>query len=121
MALTRPIPERAMPIVAILRRDVRRPPYTTLRPFTRGSTGLRWFRNHETLCPIGLHPKATSQDPDDEYDALWIEEMFEPRTEHLRRTYRRAFYALIDWWDEQTDPHAAVHAIWPTKVATEEA
>jgi hypothetical protein len=99
--LTRPIPDAAVPVLELLRRDVPRPD-----PGNLNGTVLRWFMFTRTgmgqYCdPLGLHPNAVCGTPRIP-DAL-------PGVPVLRREMMQAF---ADWWDEQTDPQAAVDAVW---------
>jgi len=127
MSLTRTIPARAMLVVEVLRRDVRRPSVKQLRLGAKELGVLRWFsRDGESVCPVGLHPAATSKyrediylDPDSIYKAQWLEDLLRPDDE-TRLTHRRiedAFCDFLDWWDEQRDAAAAVEAVWPRRDA----
>lgn len=96
--LTAPIPPNAMPVVEILRRDVRRPGV----PKSSSIAGicLRWTRKRWKghCCAMGLHPEAKGPNP-------WDARAF-PAT----RSAIRAFYK---WFDGQTDGEAVRDAIWP--------
>ena len=90
------IPAEAMPVVEVLRRDVPRP--ETLPEFR--NTRLRWGRTSRRFgkCAMGLHPKA------------WHDT---PMTEDTFPAPESAVVAFYGWWDSQTDPQAAVDAVWP--------
>jgi hypothetical protein len=130
--LTRPIPLSAMPIVAVLRRDVRRPSARTLRPVN--VTGdvpaepcLRWVDPEKgTICPLGRHPKATKPDPDSSPDeAPWLTtaiygssvRLLSVSDSGLEDDVADACLDFMEWWDAQTDAKAAVEAVWPRKRA----
>ena len=98
MSLTRPIPEAARPVVKILRRDVQRP--RELPIVCRNMTHLRW--PHRAMsCPMGLHPKSSCSSP----------ELTEDFAYH--RTPQEGVEEFANWWDAQTDPQAAMDAVWP--------
>jgi hypothetical protein len=105
MPLTRPIPPEALPIAEILRRDVARPDPDESKlmesPFDKGAKVIRWATEpaYACLCPMGMHPDAQSPLPS------YAEEF--PACEDAG-----AVDAFGTWFDEQTDPHAAVEAIW---------
>jgi hypothetical protein len=99
-----PIPPEAMPVVRIIRRKVRRP--ATLPSFRNGQRGgpLRFGKKpNEAYCPMGALPNAIHITP------------CTPRQAGLPDGLNRAFNAFVGWWDSQTDPQAAVDAVWPTK------
>jgi len=95
MSFTREIPDTALPIVEILRRDVPKP--DELPTYAAGA--LRW-NEFRCACPMGLHPQATSPVP-------VHEDQFPPYPNgHIVRQF-------AVWWDNQKDAKAAVNAIWP--------
>ena len=68
------IPEAAMPVVEVIRREVPRPkelPYYTsklwvvevLYPKVSLAKALRWRVEREYCCPMGLHPKSARKEP----------------------------------------------------------
>ena len=102
--LTRAIPEGAMPVVEILRRDVPRPGYlpvgnplrfdmvlgkrTSLSGRIVDGNGFGWS------CPMGLHPESHGRD------------------EPCGIPFGEGGEAFSEWWDEQEDAKAAVDAVW---------
>ena len=96
MPLTRPIPPEAMPIIEIIRRDVSRP----TEPPRIYSRRLRWKTPRGWACLLGLHTECEWPDPRHAGS-------FKPLVDGP------AFYAAIDWFDEQDDPEAATDAVWP--------
>ena len=91
--LTRPIPDAALPVVEILRRDVQRP---AILPF---GAPLRFYRflisgDHGWSCPMGLHPESRGRD------------------EPCAIPFGEAGEAFSEWWDEQEDAQAATDAAW---------
>ena len=105
----KPIPEDAIPVVEILRKDVRRP--SELPHIGKGcndmpvlrwkSTDRRTFLGQE-CCPMGLHPEATDPCPYDDDSA------FPASFDEIE--------AFADWWDslELSDASEAMDAIWPS-------
>lgn len=98
MPLTRPIPEVAYPVLEILRAEVPRP--GTL-PIPKGTSAcyLRW----NSYCPMGLHLDSTWPTPASRVSFAG------------GKCSSDAIEAFADWFDGQTDPQAAVDAIWPTE------
>lgn len=106
-----PIPAEAMPVVEILRLDVRRP---RKLPLIAAEHSLRWakrrwyeamFQEEPTFyCPMGLHHMALSATPVDR------------RTFHPSVT-DEAVRVFFRWWDnlKQEDAAEAVEAIWPRR------
>lgn len=102
--LTRPVPAEAMPIIELLRRDVRRPQHLPVGNPLRFDMALvkrmsisgrgADVDNMGWSCPMGLHPEARGRD------------------EPYGLPFGDAGEALGDWWDEQTDAKAAVDAVW---------
>jgi hypothetical protein len=92
--LTRPIPKEALPVVELLRKDVPRP--SELPQITWGLCKLRFSND---CSAMGLHPESFGGDP---YDQI---------TFSLSVSYKE-IKAFRRWWDEQTDPQAAVDAVW---------
>ena len=91
-----------MPVVRILRRDVKRPAKSRLKwvPSEGHERGGNcrfdgWF------CPIGLHPAAQSADP--------ISSAGFPLASN------RAIKSTGTWWDSLTlaEARAAIDLIWP--------
>jgi len=91
------IPEEAMPVVKMLRRDVRRPKKL---PIMKGNS-LRWENG---CCAMGLHPAATAPCPG------WICDFLEPVKSEITSVSIEGFY---NWFDAQWDAQATVDAIWP--------
>jgi hypothetical protein len=83
-----------MPVVRVLRRDVKRPNKLPI------GEAFHWFGYK---CPMGLHPKST-------YPAPLVSEFFAGG-----ECSTRAVVAFAGWWDSQTDAQAAVDAVWPRK------
>jgi len=91
-----PIPDDAMPVVEILRRDVPKP--KDLPKPTRNDCWLRFCNGY---CPMGLHSEALTPAPMNNSE-------FPLATDDSRRVFEY-------FWDNQTDPQAAVDAVWPDK------
>lgn len=124
MAATRPIPAEALPIAERLRERARRPAELPVRFDGR----LRWWVGGEPCCPIGFDPVAESKDPFRWRDAQFFLECIFPfpgdccdapwdcdHPDELQVWYdtvKPAFYAFINWWDEQRDARAAVEVVW---------
>lgn len=85
------IPVEAMPVVEILRRDVKRP---RVLP-TEDGGAMRWHGR----CPMGLCCEATA---------------IAPYTEGSFPAEYEAIKAFAGWWDNQKDAEAAVEEIWPS-------
>lgn len=90
-----PIPETAMPVVKVLRRDVLKPKSL---PVLRGKR-LRWPPD---FCPMGLHLKS--------YDMLPVLASNFANSE----CSQAAVEAFWRWWDQVSieDAQEAVNAIW---------
>jgi hypothetical protein len=109
------IPPEAMPVVEILRRDVKRPRRLPQKHDTicggRWATVLRWNESFPKFycCPMGLHPESQSSSPDD--CSTFIERLEEMPLMH------KAVQAFGKWWDSiaYPDRKAAVDAVWPRK------
>lgn len=91
--LTRPVPEAALDVVLLLRREVRRPahlPVGNPLRFDRVwiSGGMGWS------CPMGLHPDSRGRD------------------EPCGIPFGEAGESFSAWWDEQEDAKAATDAVW---------
>lgn len=95
-----PIPESAMPVVKVLRRDVPRP---TCLPTCNWDDVLRWATPRKEMCPMGLHPFSRSPVP----SARW--------SFANGRCSGQAVYEFFHWWDYLTeaDAQGALDAIWP--------
>lgn len=93
----RAIPKAALPVVEIIRRDVPRPEELPTLGFE--NVVLRW-RNKKTKCPMGLPDASTAVAP-----AVGTSFAGGVCTD-------TAVKAFGVWWDQQTDPQAAVDAVW---------
>lgn len=95
----RVIPAAAAPVVAAIRRNVPRPQPRDFAALT-GSVRLRC----SGTCPQGMIPGARVRTPyrSDDFDGRVSAENLQ--TEAIR--------AFARWWDSQTDPEAAVAAVW---------
>lgn len=93
------IPQAAMPVVEMLRRDVPRP--EELPSFLHLGRCLRWNRKGP-CCPMGLHPKSTTGIPIRESE-------FAGGIHSVSR-----IHFFFDWWDNlpEKDAKEAVDAIW---------
>ena len=101
--LTREIPPEAMPVVEILRRDVPRPEELPGDKWPSLSWPSPYWRRCSRLgvcCPMGLHPKSLFNAPNDA--SVFAD----------GETTDDAVDSFGKWWDEQTDPQAAVDSIW---------
>lgn len=105
MSLTRPIPKEAEDIAAMIRAEVPRPkslPESALAGPSMAS--LRWPHPMFALCcPMGFLPAAENGEPSDY--GCFAEGAFETEA-------NEAIWSFGQWWDEQTDPQAAVDAVW---------
>lgn len=93
MSLTRPIPERCSGIVEAIRDVVPRPVTLPVEGIS-----LRWFRDDEEFCPMGLHPKSKCSLPHGSKDFPGFGD--------------EAVVRFGEWWDAQKDAVAAVDAVW---------
>lgn len=104
MTLTRPIPALAMPVAKVIRRDVARPkrlPKLCNIPDWDGEgQALRWRVSRNFSCPMGQHPLA------------WALAPTERREFPIPGCNQASIGSFGKWWDEQTDPLAAVNAVW---------
>lgn len=102
-----PIPEAALPVVEILRRDVPRPetlPGTlSMKPSGWCRPPLRFINLPGCPCPMGLHPDSITPCPGTE-DAF-----------AGGKCFYRSIYEFFHWWDDlgPDDAQAAVDAVWP--------
>lgn len=99
-----PIPEKAMPVVEVLRLDVKKP---TELPAVSIGDGLRWPTNrqgYDCECPMGMHPESCSPLPCESNE-------FAGGVCSLS-----AVSSFFIWWDslEEEDAQEAVDAIWPS-------
>jgi len=106
----KPIPEEAMPVVEIIRREVPRPAELPVRL----KETLRWKINNEYYCPMGLCPKAIRPTPSGPFSFGYDESA--NTTSENRFLYTDAF---MGWWDWllPKDAAEAVDAIWPKEIA----
>jgi hypothetical protein len=93
MALTRPIPKQAMPIVELIRWWVPKP---KRRPVPYFYTGI--CLRFKGKCPMGLLPFAEGNAP------FKSSQCGGAPTSYIGR--------FAAWWDEQSDPKAAMDAVW---------
>ena len=96
-----PIPKAALPVVRVLRRDVKRPGRL---PRIGQYDGLRWRGRY---CPMGLHKDSDSVVPE-RAEAFAGGSCEDDAVEE--------FYL---WWDSlpASDARAAVDAVWPKRKA----
>ena len=98
--LTRPIPDEALAVVAILRRDVPRPKLPTM---SRYREKLDWFDRGRPCCAAGLAPKALYGFPGGAHS-------FGYENEGITDAQVESF----TWWfDDQVNAQDVVDAIWP--------
>jgi len=90
----KPIPEAAMPVVKVLRRDVPRPACLP----TWGDYVFRW----DNECPIGLHPDSLSPAPSARLSFAG------------GACSHEAVYEFYHWWDylNEADAQEAMDAVW---------
>jgi hypothetical protein len=88
------IPDWAMSVVLVLRRDVPRP--KQLPELVERLSGNAKFLRWADRCPMGLHPDAKCGAPVDD---------FPPCSDWATRQFAM-------WWDVQTDAEAAVKEVW---------
>ncbi len=105
-----PIPEAAMSVVEVLRRDVKKPKVLPelVRgrsfPLTRSCLRFKLDQEKEPRrCPMGLHPKSIGNCPD------------EPEAFPFGIPYSAMKAFGRDWWDqpELKDAKEAVDTVWP--------
>ncbi len=107
------IPNAAMPVVEVIRRDVPRPKDL---PAFRGHQTLRWRKAvrkrwkktsylglNTSYCPMGLHRKAGNSAPTSRSGFL------------VDKLTTKEIIAFAVWWDYQTNPQEAVDAVWGVK------
>lgn len=101
--LTRPIPPAALPVVRVLRRDVKRPATLPEAVATSKGEPLRWLVRDFYCCPMGLAAGSKRPCPTHYFD-------FADGTQD-----EGAVRAFGDWWDSLTEAEAAaaVDAVWP--------
>ena len=95
------IPRAAMPVVKVLRRDVKKPNKRKLSNYLGCYYFPPRFPGH--ACPMGLHPKSTDRVP------ISVNQFAGGACELL------AIVRFYRWWDMLTLPEAkkAVDLIWP--------
>lgn len=95
------IPKSAMPVVEILRRDVKRPSDFAL--VHNNNYRVRIRVKCSTRCPMGMHPKSEHGEPS-------IGELFAGGVLPDRHVL-----AFATWWDGLTIAEAsqAIDLIWP--------
>ena len=100
MPLTKRVPKGAKRVIAHIRDLVRKP---SELPKSAVLTGilLHWMYKAINTCPLGLLPGAVGRP--DRTDNLG------PKSRHLGNREIEIFFR---WWDTQTDPKAAVRAVW---------
>lgn len=107
VALTRPIPEEAMPVVQLIRERVKRPEDLPelVQPFASCRSVLRFVRGNGAVrvCPMGLDKTAIMPLPTDAY-CFSICSPFRNSDVGVRHCGL--------WWDEQQNAQAAVDAVW---------
>ena len=91
-----PIPKSALPIAEYIRENAPRPKEL---PRPRHGEGLRFG----LFCPTGLLSEATDPTPGYRFEFLRPPKGFS----------QLAIESFYKWWDSQTDPQAAMDAIWP--------
>ena len=103
----KPIPNEAMPVVEILRRDVPRPKELPVINHSDLGDCLRW---DGAYCPMGLHPKCTHAAPGMSSSFFTMNE-----GKYMFREQSLAFHKFLWWWDglQTQDAQQAVNAIWP--------
>ena len=103
MPLTKPIPNAAMPVGEVLRRDMERP--TEIFKSEHTDSTVPQLRNREGKCPMGMHPQAKGDTPTNTvgFPVAGIDD--------------KSIRAFFCWWDQQNDPAAAVEAVWPETTA----
>ncbi len=91
------IPRNCMPVVKILRRDVKRPLLKDVK-----MVGCTPRISAYRFCPLGLHPNATDRTP-------WMEAHFKDKI--FKEKEIRDF---VNWWDKLSLAEAkqAVRLIW---------
>lgn len=98
MTITRPVPESAHPAIQVLR-DLPRPLY--LPSCLPDGPLCFWDReSHFPMSPLGFHPLRRNHWPRSWEDLP------------LPGLSSEAIAAFNDWWEEQTDPHSALSAVW---------
>lgn len=115
--MLKPIPEAAMPVVEILRRDVKRPTELPARYCIARQGNLRWnidwtAEENANYCPMGLHPKSTSSAPVAPIQFAG-EELYD-----RNRPYTSGVSEFATWWDniDPWDAQEAIYLIWPKTI-----
>lgn len=99
--LTRPIPDDAQPIVAIIRYGVPRPEELPTGRWMLRWEAARFFRGSTTCkecCSLGMLSSATHPTPVGPLTGIY--------------GWDDAIEAFVLWHDEQHDPQALVDALW---------
>ena len=89
------IPERAMHVIDILRRDVPRPETLPILDATFG----KLLRFPNGACPMGLHAMANKITPVFHRD--------------FPICCSKDIEAFSEWWDRQPNAKAAMDEVWP--------
>lgn len=100
MALTYEIPETAMSVVELIRKDVPKPKHEDFKSVTTSVHQRPCLRHEATgCCPLGMLPYATRIAPttDDHF---------------TKPVLHDAVVGFFFWWDRQDDAEAAVNAVW---------
>jgi len=104
MLLTRLIPELAMPVIEVLRRDVKKPKKASKRGILPLGFDIKrdWEQGpvKQGCCPMGLHKHSLRAWPS--YSGEFAEgECSDSAVQSFGR-----------WWDAQRNAKAAINAIW---------
>lgn len=129
MPLTKPIPDRASPVIDVIRRDIPKPPVLPVRymdvpcfvkhydsskdceifsqpddKFDKWGARVRLYY----FWPLGLHHLATRDEPYGPDDV-------QARDENGDLLTKEAMSSFFRWWVQQTDYQAATDAVWDEK------
>ena len=104
MTLTRPIPLEARPVLKVIRNSSERP---AALPGPGDEVAMRWIIGRDYYCPMGLCACAMRGDP-----VVMLDFIGNDKFGKYPDLSDDAVYEFSDWWDEQTDPQAAVDAVW---------
>ncbi len=113
------IPRAAMPMVRLLRADLKRPRRLPKSINEQGGL-LRWYKFRlfgpsKYPCPMGLHPLARADTPGARCHFRQLDDFLSfPRC--IKQSSIEAFF---QWWDTQKNPRA-MYKVWPRKLSDKE-
>ncbi len=113
------IPRAAMPMVHLLRADIKRP-RTLPKNINKDGGLLRWYKFRlfspsKYPCPMGLHPLARADAPGTICNFRQLDDFLS----FPKRIEESSIVAFANWWDGQRNPRA-MYKIWPRKLSDKE-